>query len=34
VLRRLGYRIDASWNGDGYGEYAIDATPRRLTPTP
>ena len=28
VLRRLGYRIDASWDGDGYGEYAIDATPR------
>lgn len=34
VLRRLGYRIDASWDGAGYGEYAIDATPRRLTPTP
>jgi hypothetical protein len=28
MLRRLGYRTDASWDGAGYGEYAIDATPR------
>jgi hypothetical protein len=37
MLRRLGYRIDASWDGAGYGEYAIDATPRTshlITPTP
>lgn len=35
MLRRLGYRIDASWDGAGYGEYAIDATPsatRTLSP--
>ena len=28
LLRRLGYRIDADWDGAGYGEYAIDAVPR------
>ncbi|GAA4796667.1 hypothetical protein GCM10023307_23250 [Lysobacter hankyongensis] len=28
LLRRLGYRIDADWDGTGYGEYAIDAVPR------
>lgn len=28
LLRSLGYRIDADWDGAGYGEYAIDAVPR------
>lgn len=27
LLRRLCYRIDAAWDGAGYGEYAIDAVP-------
>lgn len=25
LLRRHGYRIDALWSGDGYGEYLVDA---------
>lgn len=27
LMRSLGYRIDAAWDGAGYGEYAIDALP-------
>jgi hypothetical protein len=27
LLRRHGYAISASWDNDGYGEYAIDAVP-------
>jgi hypothetical protein len=35
LIRGIGYRIDAAWDGAGYGEYAIDAVPsapRRVSP--
>lgn len=28
VLARAGYRVNAWWDGDGYGEYLVEAVPR------
>lgn len=33
LLQKHGYRVDAHWNGDGFGEYVLDANPATASVT-